>query len=60
MDEILKIFKIGFFDAIVDYNNKQIDKKFINIIDKDLLSKIYDIGYVVGYYKYKEYIKNNL
>ena len=60
MDEILKIFEIGYFDAINDINNGIIDKKFINIIDTNLLSKIYDLGYIIGFQKYNEYIKNNL
>ena len=60
MNDIFEIFEIGYFDAINDINNGLIDKKFINIIDKSLLSRIYDLGYIIGYQKYSEYIKNNL
>jgi hypothetical protein len=60
MDEILRIFEMGYFDAISDLNNRLVNKNFINVVDKCLLSKIYDLGYVFGYNKYKEYIENNI
>ncbi len=60
MDDVIKIFKIGYFDAINDVYCGYDNKKFINIVDKDLLSKIYDIGYIIGYDSCIRYIKNNL
>lgn len=44
-------FKEGYKDSKVDYlNNKR--KKFINIDKKEVLSKLYDIGYIDGYNKF--------
>jgi len=48
----IKIFEIGFLDGIKDaINNKLKTKKFKIINDKEILSKLYDIGYIKGYKK---------
>ncbi|MBQ6285812.1 MAG: hypothetical protein IJK67_05880 [Bacilli bacterium] len=60
MDDIIKVFRFGYLDAINDINSGYNNKNFINIVNKDFLSKIYDIGYIMGYNSYSNYIKNNL
>lgn len=60
MDEIIKIFKIGYFDAINDIYSGYNNKKIINNFSKEKLSNIYDIGYIFGYNNCIQYIKNNL
>ena len=44
-------YKEGYKDSKEDYlNNKR--KKFIEIDKKEVLSKLYDIGYIDGYNKF--------
>ena len=55
MYKYIKSYKLGYIegykDSKIDYlNNKR--KKFIKIDKKEILSKLYDIGYIDGYNKF--------
>ena len=55
MYKYIKSYKLGYIegykDSKIDYlNNKR--KQFIKIDKKEVLSKLYDIGYIDGYNKF--------
>ncbi|MBR4177956.1 MAG: hypothetical protein IKR57_01245 [Bacilli bacterium] len=55
MYKYYKAYKMGFNKGLNDairYNKK---KRFKVVNDKELLSKLYDIGYIEGYSKYMNY-----
>ena len=60
MEEIFKIFKMGYFDAIMDAFKSKEYKSYKLVLNKSMKAKIYDIGYIIGYTNLQEYIKNNL
>ena len=60
MNELIKIFKMGYFQAIKDASISKKDKKYKIKISKEIKSKIYDIGYMSGYNDYIDNNKNNL
>ena len=60
MNEIIRIFKMGYFEAIKDVSISKKNKKYKLKISKETKSKIYDLGYVSGYNDYIKYIKNSL
>ena len=39
MDDIIKLFRFGYLDAINDINSGYNNKNFINIVNKDFLSQ---------------------
>ena len=52
MYKYIRIFEIGFLDGIKDaINSKHKNRNFKKINDKEVLSKLYDIGYIKGYKK---------
>ena len=57
MYKYYRAYKIGFNeglkDAIKDRNKKK--KKFKYINKKEIISRLYDIGYIDGYSKYIKY-----
>ena len=58
MYKYIKSYKIGFNEGIKDaFRNG--NKKFKKIEDKEIISKLYDIGYVSGYTKIRKYINNS-
>ena len=59
MYKYYRAYKIGFNEGLKDaINNKKI-KYFKKINDKEILSKLYDIGYIEGYNKYIYYTFNS-
>lgn len=60
MNEVIKYFELGYFQAIEDILNDKKERYFKISLELEFKSKIYDIGYIIGYQKYNEYIKNNL
>lgn len=59
MEELIKILKIGYFEAIKDaFKSNKIKKYKISLSD-EVKSKLYDIGYIIGYNDYFKYYKNN-
>ena len=52
MHKYIKIFKLGYFMGIKDAINSNYKiRKFKRIDDKDIIYKLYDIGYIKGYKK---------
>ena len=48
MNRIFRAYILGFNAGVKDYKREK-NKKFIKIDEKELLSKIYDVGYIDGY-----------
>ena len=59
MYKYIKSYELGYIegikDALVDDN-----KKFKKINELDIMSKLYDVGYIKGYIKCINYLKNNI
>ena len=52
MYKYIKAFELGFNEGLRDAKNNSFKfKKFKKIDDKDIISKLYDIGYIKGYKK---------
>lgn len=60
MDEIIKIFKIGYYEGIKDSINKYPIKKYKLKLNNEIKSKIYDIGYKSAINDIYNIKKNNL
>lgn len=61
MYKYIKAFELGYERGIIDaINNKYKDYKFKKINDKEILSKLYDIGYIKGYKKTSLKINKNI
>ena len=62
MYKFFKAYELGNYEgiksALEDYYNSKI-KKFKNIDDEEVLSKLYDIGYINGYNKFIKYINSS-
>ena len=59
MYKYIKAFELGFIEGLKDAkNNNYKYKKFKKLYDKDIISKLYDIGYIKGYKKLS-FKKNN-
>ena len=58
MYKYIKAYELGYNEGI---KNSLIsnNKKFKKIDDKDILSKLYDIGYIDGYIKFKKYLNSS-
>ena len=59
MEEIIRILKLGYFEAIKDASKSNNTKKYEIIVSDEVKSKLYDIGYIMGYNDYFKYYKNN-
>ncbi len=58
MYKYIKAFQMGYLEGIDDaVKNNYKERKFKKIDDKEILSKLYDIGYIKGYKKIT--FKNN-
>lgn len=58
MYKLIRAYELGFTEGIKEaINNK--NKKFKKIDELEVMSKLYDIGYVNGYKKYLKLDKNN-
>jgi hypothetical protein len=52
MYKYIKSFELGFIEGIKDaFNNNYKYRKFKKIDDKEIIYKLYDIGYIKGYKK---------
>ncbi len=61
MHKYIKYYKFGYEEGIKDayrdyLNNKR--KKFKKVNKKEVISKLYDLGYIDGYRKNIEYLFN--
>ena len=61
MHKYIKYYKFGYEEGIKDayrdyLNNKR--KKFKKVNKKEVISKLYDLGYINGYIKNIEYLFN--
>lgn len=55
MYKYYRAYKLGFNEGLKDAINSKKNRKFKKINDKEVLSKLYDIGYIEGYNKYMNY-----
>lgn len=59
MYKYIKAYELGFIEGIKDALKKE-NKTFKKINELDIMSKLYDVGYITGYMKCINYLKNNL
>lgn len=59
MYKYIKAYELGFIEGIKDALKEE-NKKFKKINELDIMSKLYDVGYINGYIKCINYLKNNL
>lgn len=59
MYKYIKAYELGLIEGIKDALKEE-NKKFKKINELDIMSKLYDVGYIAGYIKCINYLKNNL
>ena len=59
MYKYIKAYELGFIEGIKDALKEE-NKTFKKINELDIMSKLYDVGYITGYIKCINYRKNNL
>ena len=59
MYKYIKAYELGFIEGIKDALKEE-NKTFKEINELDIMSKLYDVGYISGYIKCINYLKNNL
>lgn len=59
MYKYIKAYDLGFIEGIKDALKEE-NKTFKKINELDIMSKLYDVGYITGYMKCINYLKNNL
>ncbi len=59
MYKYIKSYELGFIEGVKDALKDQ-NKKFKKINELEVMSKLYDIGYINGYVKCLKNTKNNL
>lgn len=59
MYKYIKAYELGFIEGIKDALKKE-NKTFKKINELDIMSKLYDVGYIDGYIKCINYLKNIL
>lgn len=59
MYKYIKSYELGFIEGIKDAL-KDKNKIFKKINELEVMSKLYDIGYIKGFKKCINYLKNNL
>ena len=59
MYKYIKSYELGFIEGVKDAL-KDKNKKFKKINELEVMSKLYDIGYINGYVKCLKNTKNNL
>ena len=59
MYKYIKAYELGFIEGIKDALKEE-NKTFKKINELDIMSKLYDVGYITGYMKCINYLKNNL
>ena len=56
MYKYIKAYELGFIEGIKDALKEE-NKKFKKINELDIMSKLYDVGYINGYIKCINYLK---
>lgn len=59
MYKYIKAYELGFIEGIKDALKEE-NKTFKKINELDIMSKLYDVGYISVYIKCINYLKNNL
>ena len=59
MYKYIKAYELGFIEGIKDALKEE-NKTFKKINELDIMSKLYDVGYITGYMKCINYLKKNL
>lgn len=59
MYKYIKAYELGFIEGIKDALKEE-NKTFKKINELEIMSKLYDAGYITGYIKCINYLKNNL
>ncbi len=59
MNEIINILKLGYFEAIKNASNNKTIKQYKIVLSDDIKSKLYDLGYMLGFNDYFIYYENN-
>lgn len=59
MYKYIKAYELGFIEGIKDALKEE-NKTLKKINELDIMSKLYDVGYITGYIKCINYLKNNL
>ncbi len=60
MNEVIVILKMGYFEAIKDSSKNKYLKKHKILLNNEIKSILYDIGYKLGINDYIKYYKNTI